>query len=134
MPVLERVKHPEFYQTRVVSGETCLACPECEAGFTFKAELTMQGRPRETSDGELVYPKRGWEPPPVPDGYRRKSPDLRTSDAWVMIPILPECNVREPRIEYANCGAARYSYFCALRNATVTARQCLECGGFDGLL
>lgn len=25
----------------------------------------------------MVYPKRGWEPPPVPSGYKRKSDNLR---------------------------------------------------------
>lgn len=129
MSVLEKIKHPEFYQTRLVSGETCLACPECEAGFQFQSEATMHGRPREILTGELVYPKRGWEPPPVPEGYRRKSDDLRTTDAWVMVPVLPECTKRSEQVTYSRCGAAVYSYLCTLRGAKVTAKQCLACGG-----
>lgn len=72
----------------------------------------MQGRPHKASDGTISYPKRGWEPPPIPDGYQRKSTNLKSSDAWIFIPILPPCQHRTVVVETGHCGAQAYKYSC----------------------
>jgi len=69
-------------------------------------------RPRIMTDGVIAYPKRGWEPPPIPVGYRRKSEDLKSSDAWIFLPVLPVCLDRHQEIEYGHCGACKITYFC----------------------
>jgi hypothetical protein len=73
---------------------------------------TNHGRPRIMTDGVIAYPKRGWEPPPVPEGYRRKCADLKNSDAWIFIPVLPNCPQRTHEVEYGHCGACKITYFC----------------------
>lgn len=57
---------------------------------------TMPGyiRPRVHKDGTIVYPKKGWEPPPVPDGYERKTTNLKSSDAWTFVPKFANCKYR----------------------------------------
>ena len=50
--------------------------------------------PRKLPDGSIMYPKRGWEPPPPIEGYRRKSMNPRSSDAWVFIPEWLDCPFR----------------------------------------
>ncbi len=69
-------------------------------------------RPHRMSDGALVYIKRGWEPPAVPDGYKRKSNDFKSPDAWVMIPVLPLCRTRTFTEEKGSCGATKITYYC----------------------
>jgi len=83
-------------------------------------------RPRIFADGTLVYPKRGWEPPPVPAGYRRKVSNLRSPDAWIFLPVLEACEHREKSITYAACGAAQIKYHCAL-HGQVQPPQCQSC-------
>lgn len=72
----------------------------------------MHGRPNKASDGVLSYPKRGWEPPKVPDGYRRKTNDLKSADAWIFIPILPSCKHRTSVTGTGHCGAQSIKYSC----------------------
>jgi hypothetical protein len=84
------------------------------------------GKPRIFADGQIAYPKRGWEPPPVPLGYRRKSDDLRSSDAWVFLPVLPPCDHRKSIITYSACGAAKIRYECALKHNTDPCQTCPE--------
>ncbi len=84
------------------------------------------GRPRIMVDGVMTYPKRGWEPPPVPAGYRRKSANLRTADAWIFIPLLPVCEYRIQTISYGSCGAASITYTCK-GNPLVDLSGCHTC-------
>lgn len=83
-------------------------------------------RPRVFEDGTIVYPKRGWEPPPVPEGYRRKTGDLRSPDAWVFLPVLDACTHRTKKINYSACGAAQVTYHCTLFGR-VKPPQCQRC-------
>jgi hypothetical protein len=71
-----------------------------------------QGRPQKAPDGTLTYPQRGFEPPPVPFGYRRKTTDLKNADAWTFIPIIPPCDDRTHETTTGNCGAQSIKYFC----------------------
>lgn len=54
--------------------------------------------PRKLANGVVVYPKRGWEPPPPIEGYRRKSTNPRSNDAWVFIPEWMDCPFRVEEI------------------------------------
>ena len=69
-------------------------------------------RPHRMTDGTLVYIKKGWEPPAVPEGYRRKSNNFKNSDAWVLIPVLPPCETRITTEEKGSCGAIKIMYHC----------------------
>jgi hypothetical protein len=70
------------------------------------------GRPNKAVDGVLTYPQRGWEPPPEIAGYRRKSNNLKSPDAWTFIPILPPCEYRSIKEKIGQCGAISIKYFC----------------------
>jgi hypothetical protein len=85
------------------------------------------------ADGVIAYPKRGWEPPPVPVGYRRKSKDLKCSDAWIFIPVLPVCQHRTNEIEYGYCGAVKISYFCTKDTERVRIHDLSTCNKCLGL-
>ena len=85
-------------------------------------------KPRIFENGTIAYPKRGWEPPPVPAGYRRKVDDLRSSDAWIFLPDLSPCKNRSKVIKYSACGAANIQYQCELFDHVQppTCQQCKE--------
>ncbi len=55
-------------------------------------------RPRKLADGSIMYPKRGWEPPPPIPGYTRKSHNPKSADAWVFIPDWNACKYRKELI------------------------------------
>jgi hypothetical protein len=72
----------------------------------------MQGKPTKTVDGRLVYPQRGFEPPPVPAGYIRKTTNMKSPDAWTFIPIIPPCDDRTHETKTGSCGSQSIYYFC----------------------
>lgn len=116
---------------RIVTPDECNECvlsgPE-----TIDEDIAAHGRPRLLDDGVIAYPKRGWEPPAVPAGYRRKSDDLRSPDAWTFIPILPPCKHRVREIDFTHCGNARVKFTCSLTGSRVTT-YCNTCENRDGV-
>ncbi len=52
-------------------------------------------RPRILDCGTVIYPKRGWEPPPLIPGYSRKSNNPHSADAWIFIPDWDCCEYRK---------------------------------------
>lgn len=50
--------------------------------------------PRKLADGTVIYPKCGWEPPPSIEGYRRKSNNPRSIEAWMFVPEWVDCSFR----------------------------------------
>lgn len=92
----------------------------------MSAQEVVHGRPRILKDGTITYPKKGWEPPPVPDGYQRKGSNLQSSDAWVFVPVLQECPHRSFHVAYTVCGAAKLTYQCAL-HGDVNSIECHSC-------
>lgn len=72
----------------------------------------MHGRPNKAADGTIIYPQRGWEPPSIPAGYRRKTTDLKSADAWTFIPLMEPCEHRTMETETGHCGAQSIKYFC----------------------
>lgn len=83
-------------------------------------------KPRIMTDGTICFPKRGFEPPPVPAGYRRKSNNLRNPDAWIMLPILKPCEHRTTSIEYGECGSCTIIYFCK-GDRLYDLSKCIKC-------
>ncbi len=86
--------------------------------------------PRLLPDGVLVYPKKG-TPPPVPEGYRRKSDNLTSPDAWIMLPLWRDCPFRiceTSRRE--DCRCITYVYFCGhphYNRPRLTISMCKSC-------
>lgn len=117
-------RNPECpdYLHKVGEGQ-CEGCPLFERGSMMS---TQHSRPRILDDGTIAYPKRGWEPPMVPAGYRRKSDDLRSPDAWVFLPVLPPCKHRRREIRFSACGNAKVIHFCSLDMRCIS-NQCDQC-------
>lgn len=70
-------------------------------------------RPRKLTDGSIMYPKRGWEPPPPIPGYIRKSHNPQSADAWVFIPVWNECKYRKEFIvKREGCQCETMVYEC----------------------
>lgn len=74
--------------------------------------MNKYSKPRVLSNGTLIYPKRG-TPPPLPEGFRRKSDNLVSPDAWVMIPLWRDCPFRiRQTSQREDCKCITYVYFC----------------------
>jgi len=70
-------------------------------------------RPRKLPNGIIVYPKRGWEPPPSIEGYTRQSNNPRRIGAWIFIPDWKHCKYREEHtVKRTNCGCETFVYSC----------------------
>jgi hypothetical protein len=97
------------------------------------------GEPTIGPDGTLTYPRNGgWEPPRTPTGYRPKSTDWRSDDAWVFIPTWPPCVDREMANTVAPCGCIQINAMCASKESkraglSVTVEQCHQCSVRRGL-
>jgi hypothetical protein len=78
--------------------------------------------------GTLTYARTGWEPPPVPPGYQRKSSDLNSDAAWILDPLKPVCKHLE--LSPANvgpCGYPRIAHYCLKIKSFVGPRTCESC-------
>jgi hypothetical protein len=121
------------YKKRV-EPETCAQCSVRDGSATAEKRTvnpsTTHARPRLLDGGVIAYPKRGWEPPPVPDGYQRKSQNLQSPDAWIFIPILPACDQRTRNITYSACGAAQVTYRCE-QHGEIPIERCQSCREID---
>ena len=70
-------------------------------------------KPRILKDGTVIYPIRGWEPPPPMPGYRRKSNNPQCGDAWIFIPEWNSCKFRaEKKEKRANCQCIMLVHYC----------------------
>ena len=70
------------------------------------------GQPKLLKDGTLVYKRQGFEPPPPHNGYRRKSEDIRSDDAWVFVPIFLPCRYRTMVNGSRPCGCIQINHVC----------------------
>lgn len=138
----EALNDPEkWFKKRQVPCVTCLACNEREPerprqpGFdlTHVADPSADRIPKDREfvngdphtqplppeirdDGTIIYPKIGWEPPPVPPGYKRKSDDLSRDDAWTLVRIEPLCTFcKLVQTRRKNCGCLRVVPTCTYR-------------------
>jgi hypothetical protein len=74
-------------------------------------------KPRVLANGMLAYPKRGWEPPPLIEGYKRKSDNPRSSDAWILIPIWSTCIFRKQvQVRKEGCHCITMYHVCINEN------------------
>lgn len=74
-------------------------------------------RPHILDSGILIYPKRGWEPPPLVEGYRRKSDDPKNSDAWILLPVWKDCPFRKQiQIKKEGCRCITFYHICVHDN------------------
>lgn len=85
------------------------------------------GKGRFMPDGSIVYPKKGWEPPPDIEGYRRDP-----GNAWVFLPLWPACADRTRTAYMKKCGAycvimTCESQECPAKGQQVTFNQCRDC-------
>jgi hypothetical protein len=92
-----------------------------------RATLRDFEQPVVLDNGNIVYPKTGWEPPVTPAGYTR-SPD----DDWVFIPTWPPCVDRRTMNSVRPCGCINIQAVCLSKVAptlgqTVTAEICQKC-------
>ena len=89
-------------------------------------------KPHVLDDGTLIYPKRGWEPPPLIEGYRRKSDNPKNSDAWILIPVWKDCKFRKQmQRNKENCRCITFYHVCTNKavgdNVLVNLNLCSCC-------
>lgn len=122
-----------------LQAEDCAECPL--RVFTKRVRppgyAEMQINAREFGEpkivkGMLIYPKTGWEPPKLPEGYRRLDDDLKSEGAWSFVPIWPECVDREMANTVQPCGCVQINAMCASKESEREGRrvkvdQCHAC-------
>ncbi|HPT70872.1 MAG TPA: hypothetical protein PLE74_01160 [Candidatus Cloacimonadota bacterium] len=82
----------------------------------------MSERGRLMTNGDLIYPKKGRQPPTPPEGYMADE-----TDPWVLHKIYKPCKFRAFTNTPTPCGIKRYTYFCELDKFVTTWRQCDTC-------
>lgn len=80
--------------------EEVFAAVERERQKLLERQARSFGRARRGPRGVIEYPKKGWEPPPDIEGYKRDP-----GNAWRFIPIWPECKCRIQNFHIKQCGA-----------------------------
>lgn len=107
--------------------------PESKRKKRREIDVSQLNRPRIYSDGTVVYPKRGWEPPPVPEGYVRKTKNLRSLDAWKFVPKFKLCSHRVFKEGEKSCGCVTMLLHCNRSGELVKINeaQCQDCESLD---
>lgn len=104
-----------------VTAEICASCPlrvpiPVIPPNYKEQQVTARDfqQPKAMPDGSLVYEKTGLglDPPICPGGYKRKSEDFSTNDAWVFVPLWPECRDRQQVNTVSPCGCISVHPFC----------------------
>ena len=121
-----------------VSIDDCASCPVRvvpELRHLAQNRSTINRdflEPKIMSDGSIVYPKTGFEPPVCPQGYKRKSDAVRSDDAWVFIPLWLPCADRAMANRVRRCGCVNVYKFClslesGISGQAVTPEICENC-------
>jgi hypothetical protein len=134
-------EHPLF--KRPVRPEHCRECSENVRMVKIAqvaASKASPGTPSErlqepcgsdveiTPLGTLIYPRTGWEPPPCPPGYRSRSSDQNSDDAWILDPIDAVCEHLElVPADTGACGYRRVARRCKLIESFIGPRTCDTC-------
>jgi hypothetical protein len=89
-------------------------------------------QPHRLDDGTLIYPRRGWEPPPPIEGYRRKSNNPRSADAWIFVPCWSDCKFRRSeQVKKEGCRCVTFFHTCTNDlvgvGRVVTTSICAHC-------
>lgn len=74
------------------------------------------------ANGDLLYPKKGRQPPTPPVGYMADE-----TDPWVMHKILKSCKHRNFINTPTPCGVKRYTYWCLIDNFVTNWSRCDAC-------
>ena len=78
--------------------------------------------------GTLTYARTGWEPPPCPPDYHRRSSDLNSDGAWILEPAKPICkHLKLSVAERGACGYCRVKRHCGLVDSFIGPRTCGTC-------
>lgn len=85
------------------------------------------GRARVQPDGSIMYPKRGWEPPPPIEGYERDP-----GNKWKFLPLWPLCGFRQRVMVTKPCGAVNVKMVCKCKDCPlfqhdITLSNCEGC-------
>lgn len=102
--------------------------PQAPSAPTFIQGINMGfGRARVQADGSILYPKRGWEPPPPMEGFERNP-----TNPWHFLPKWPECQSRQQVLMQKPCGAIDVKMICKNQEAEafhtdVTVQTCEGC-------
>jgi hypothetical protein len=104
-------------------------CRKCQEGIP--PETPQEARESDltiTPLGTLIYARTGWEPPPCPPGYRARSSDTESDDAWILDPDEPMCkHLTLSPADRGSCGYRRVAKRCGSIGAFVGARTCGTC-------
>lgn len=65
------------------------------------------GRPRQQADGSILYQKKGIEPPPDLDGFKRDP-----KNHWRFLPMWSACKYRFQNQHMKACGAISILSIC----------------------
>lgn len=100
---------------------------QAEIGLGEMKNRKSFGRARLLSDGSVEYAKKGREPPPDLDGFKRDP-----GNAWKFLPLWPKCKKRIQTQSMKQCGAISVLTVCAnqecpLKQLQVSYEQCLAC-------
>jgi hypothetical protein len=124
-----------FHKKRVLSGR-CAKCPLNELVETpsEKPQEAHTEPPEITPLGTLIYARTGWEPPPCPPGYVRRSSDLESDGAYILDPIRPLCKHLSLLVaEKGSCGYHRVKRRCCLIKSFVGPKTCDDCAYRENL-
>lgn len=150
----QAIKEPtKWFGKRQVTCETCRGCMEQEpvkapqpsfqvntVGHPVGDQMPFPeptgpspGPPKILGDGTIIYQKVGWEPPPVPVGYRRLSDDLKSPDAWTLVrkePLCKHCELK--RIKRPSCDCMRVLPTCTFhgKSENIELDQCITCQNY----
>jgi hypothetical protein len=121
-----------------VAAEDCGACP-VRAGARIMG-LQLEGasgnrdwdEPTLEADGTIRYARRGIEPPPEHEGYRRLNEDVTSDDAWAFVPVFLPCPFREMVNGVRRSGCLKTNAVCVhedsgYQNQVVTPEICAAC-------
>lgn len=87
-------------------------------------------KPRLLIDGTVVYNKLDgdWEPPPLLPGYRRKSNDPASLDAWILVPKRKMCQYMEfEQYRPPTCDCFRVRLLCVRENPPIVLQYRNSC-------
>jgi len=82
-----------------------------------------------TSNGTLKYARKGWEPPSIPPGYKRKSSDLNNDDAWILVPQIKCKHLKLNQLPVGGCGCIRIELTCTYNDHFIKIHEhtCTTC-------
>lgn len=98
-----------------------------ELAVALAGQKKSFGRARMLPDGSIEYARKGHEPPPELDGFKREP-----GNPWKFLPVWPKCKKRIQTQSMKPCGALSILTVCAngecpLKQQAVSFEQCNGC-------